>query len=325
MRKLSAIVLLSTLGILLFSCFTSAASIADQWAGTKHNAANLGEITDNSPIMRDRCITCHDGEAFANKVSVRADLPTAVKDKPNGIDCGTCHGSRAQQIMKSGTTDLLDNGFQVKGAGTGALCISCHNGRKLADPVKTPTPHSSAQFDVLFAASGARVPGAAYPSSPHGANPDTCVSCHMAEYEGLVNHTFEVFNTPEYVEQACGSCHPGLDTVNRISLADYDGNLVVDGFQDEIKGLLALLQEAVDAKQKELGIKAGSSHGALVFTNAAGETVPAPVALYNAHFNIALIESDGSFGIHNPAYAVALLQKSYKELTGQDIPNAVLR
>lgn len=325
MRKLSLVVSTALLGLILLSSVAFAGSIADQWASTKHNAANLGEITKDSPIMRDNCIVCHDGEGFANNVAKRAELPKDVQATPNGVDCSTCHGDRAAELMASGNTGVLANGYQVQGAGSGALCITCHNGRKLPDPVKTPAPHSSAQFDVLFAAVGAKIPSEVYPSSPHGANPDTCVSCHMAQYDGVVNHTFKVVDTPEYVKAACASCHPGLDTVNRTALGDYDGDKVVEGIQDEVKGLVELLKAAVAAKEEELGLHGGYSHGALHWTDKSGADVKPPVAIYNAHFNITLIEDDASYGIHNPAYTVSLLQKSYKELTGQDVPNALLR
>ncbi len=325
MHKKALIVLSSVLIVLVVSCLAFAGSVSEQWAGTKHNAANLGEITSNSPIMRDNCIICHDGQGFANNVTKRADLPASVRDTANGVDCSACHSSRANELMRSGDTGKLANGYQVKGAGSGALCIFCHNGRKVADPVAKPAPHASAQADVVFALSGATIPGVAYGSSPHGANPDTCVSCHMAEYQGVVNHTFEVIDTPAYVEKACASCHPGLTVVNRLSLADYDGDKVVEGFQDEVQGLINLINDAIAAKEAELGVTGGYSHGSFHWTNAAGAEVDVPVALYNAYFNVTLVEDDGSLGIHNPAYVVTLLQKTYEELTGKPVPNAALR
>lgn len=325
MRKLALIVLSSVLVVLVASCFALAGSVSEQWAGTKHNAANLGEIASNSPIMRDNCIICHDGQGFANNVTKRADLPASVRDTANGIDCAACHSSRANELMRTGDTGKLANGFQVKGAGSGALCIFCHNGRKLADPVAKPAPHASSQADVLFAMNGVRVAGVSYGSSPHAANPNTCVSCHMAEYQGVVNHTFEVIDTPAYVEKACGPCHPGLTVVNRLSLADYDGDGVIEGFQDEVQGLINLVRKEIEAKEAALGVTGAYSHGSFHWTNAAGVEVDVPAALYNAYFNVTLVEDDGSLGIHNPAYVVNLLQRTYEELTGKPVPNAVIR
>lgn len=321
--KRALILLIVGLLVLGGTALALAATPQEQWNGTKHNAKNLGEINQDSPIMRDNCIICHDGQGFANNVTKRADLPAAVKNTPNSIDCGTCHGAKAQGIMASGDSGKLANGLQVKGAGAGALCISCHNGRKLPDPEKTPAPHRSAQFDVLFAAVGAKVPGVTYPSSPHGANPDTCVSCHLAKLDGIANHTFKVVNKPEYVAEACGSCHPGLTTVNRTALADYDGDKVIEGIQDEVKGLMELLEKAIEEKEAALKVSFHESHGAFAWEDANKKPAKVPAAIYNARFNLALVEEDGSYGIHNPAYVVSLLQGSYKELTGKDVPGAL--
>ncbi len=215
MRKTALVVALSLSMLFAVAMVAGAATPQDQWNTSKHNAKNIGEITKDSPIMRDNCIACHDGQGFANNVAKKADLSGNFKTTPNSIECGTCHGAKGKGLMTSGATGKLANGLEVKGAGAGALCISCHNGRKTPDVAKKPAPHRSPQSDVLYASVGAKVPGVAYPSSPHGANPDSCVSCHMAKLDGIQNHTFQVVDKPEYVAQACGSCHPGLTTINR--------------------------------------------------------------------------------------------------------------
>lgn len=147
----------------------------------------------------------------------------------------------------------------------------------------------------------------------------------MAKLNGVKNHTFAVVNKPEYVKEACGSCHPGLTTVNRTALADYDGDKVIEGIQDEVKGLMTLVEKAAEEKEKALGAIFGENHGAFAWMNAAKAGVKVPDSLYYARFNLALIEEDGSHGVHNPAYAVRLLQESYKLVTGQDVPGATLR
>jgi hypothetical protein len=62
--------------------------------------------------------------------------------------------------------------------------------------------------------------------------------------------------------------------------------------------------------------------------NAAGEVIePAEVSneLYQAGYNYFLVYYDGSLGLHNPLFAVQLLQQSYKVLTGEDVPGAEIR
>ncbi len=324
MRRLALTLVLSGLMVFSLAAMAMADTPNDQWSKSKHNIKNVDTTAEDVPSKRDNCISCHDGQGFANNLTKRADLPATAKG-PNSIDCNVCHGKRGSAIMTSGNTDKLANGLQVKGAGAGALCISCHNGRKLPDAAKKPAPHRSPQSDVLYATVGAKTPGKTYPSSPHGANPNSCVTCHMAQLGGIPNHTFKVVDKPDYVEKACGSCHSGLTRINRTALADYDGDKVVEGIQDEVKGLMALLEKAAADKEKELGATFGENHGAFAWKDKANAAAKVPEVLYNARFNLALVEEDGSHGIHNPAYVVSLLQDSYKQLTGQDVPGAALR
>ncbi|MGE5507613.1 MAG: ammonia-forming cytochrome c nitrite reductase subunit c552 [Chitinophagales bacterium] len=325
MRKVALIMLLA--GAMVASAAAAALAMPqyDQWLTTKHNVKNLDTKAEDSPIKRDNCIACHDGQGFAANVVNRKDLPEVAKNSLNSVDCAACHSPRGEQIIKTGNPGKLANGLAITNAGSGALCIACHNGRKLPDAAKKPAPHRSPQFDVLYAVNGVRVAGASYPSSPHGANPNSCVSCHMAKVDGASNHTFKVEDNPAYVKAACGSCHPGLTTVNRMALADYDGDKVVEGIQDEVKGLQAVLSKALADKEKELGVTYAENHGAMAWTTADNKEAKVPDALYAARFNLALVEEDGSEGVHNPAFVVALLQKSYRQLTGQDVPGAVLR
>ena len=41
--------------------------------------------------------------------------------------------------------------------------------------------------------------------------------------------------------------------------------------------------------------------------------------------HLLLIEADHSGGVHNPAFVVSALQRSYRMLTGVDVPNATIR
>ncbi|RMH72910.1 MAG: hypothetical protein D6675_03640, partial [Gemmatimonadetes bacterium] len=43
-----------------------------------------------------------------------------------------------------------------------------------------------------------------------------------------------------------------------------------------------------------------------------------------AGYNMVYLHDDKSHGIHNPDYAVQLLQQSYRYLTGTNVPNAVI-
>ncbi|NLN06817.1 MAG: ammonia-forming cytochrome c nitrite reductase subunit c552 [Firmicutes bacterium] len=285
-------------------------ALTAQWAESSHSNILL------SPAQRDDCVLCHDGGAFAANQSEIGELD---RDFNVSIDCRACHTGRGVDLMETGTVDIpsADN---VKG-GTGALCMSCHNSRRVGDvkDAERSAPHYSSQADVFTATGGIRAEDFNYGSTgAHAGIENSCVGCHLAETkEGFASHTFKV----ESVQAACGQCHQGITETNLAAGGDYDGDGDKEGLQSEVEGLLSLVAEAV--KEKTGGGEISSAHGSVVITNANGEEMEEiPDEIYQAAYNYLLVSSDGSLGIHNPTYAVQLLQQSYKWLTGKDVPGA---
>jgi formate-dependent nitrite reductase cytochrome c552 subunit len=194
------------------------------------------------------CVTCHD---------------------PHDIGTTTGIGTNAK-IRISGTTPPLAAGYQVFGAGRGAICITCHNTRNglynddvfdsLSTSDKTRAPHTAAQADVLMGETAYLVQAGI--RGRHSLIGDTCVQCHMEKtpppdilsYElGGSNHTF--FARPE----VCNECHTGLD-----------GTGLFAAVEAELQGL----EGAIEAKFKQTltaQIAAGNSIqiGSRTITNAA--------------------------------------------------------
>jgi hypothetical protein len=141
-------------------------------------------------------------------------------------------------------------------------------------------------------------------------------------------HTFDI-NSDEgdtNAENACGQCHTGLTTTDRIPLVpvDYNGDGYTSGVQTEVGGLLAIVQNEIletipstsyDAEEQRISIDEGQ-YFLLPFDWQA--------VLYN--FNICSEEK--SKGIHNTKYVVAVLQRTYWFISGrtfgQDYPAATL-
>ncbi|HHX74841.1 MAG TPA: ammonia-forming cytochrome c nitrite reductase subunit c552 [Firmicutes bacterium] len=288
-------------------------ALTAQWAESAHSNILL------SPAQRDNCVLCHDGGAFAAN---QAEVGALERDFNISIDCRACHTGRGVDLMEAGTVDIpsADN---VQG-GTGALCMACHNSRHAGDvkDERRAAPHSSSQADVFTATGGIRAEDFNYGSTgAHTGIKDSCVGCHLTETEaGFASHTFGV----ESVQAACGQCHQGITDANLAAGGDYDGDSNKEGLQTEVEGLLALVAGAV--KEKTGGGEISSSHGSVVITTAGGEEMEElPDEVYQAAYNYLLVSSDGSLGIHNPTYAVQLLQQSYKWLTGEDVPGAELK
>jgi hypothetical protein len=138
-------------------------------------------------------------------------------DKVQPTTCAACHDSHSTDVRVKGNTGPLANGAQMNGAGSGALCMVCHNTRNGArgDFVATPSggisaPHAPSQADV-FLGVNAYFMGAGGQLSKHAAVKDTCVGCHMNIIpDGMkatkTNHTFMTDGS------ICKSCHSaGVD------------------------------------------------------------------------------------------------------------------
>ena len=145
--------------------------------------------------------------------------------------------------------------------------------------------------------------------------------------EGLVgDHTFRLaFHKTgdpddgfENVQNACNGCHGDLTSLDRGAFGDYDGDGQVEGTQEEVDGLMVLLLAQIQAK----GVVRLSAYPYWTWTGVA----PADLTVaQQAVWNYQLAEMDGSRGIHNTGFVVGLLQVTYRQLAGVDVPNATLR
>ncbi|MEE8525432.1 MAG: hypothetical protein V3T72_15960, partial [Thermoanaerobaculia bacterium] len=182
------------------------------------------------------CVTCHDPH-----------------------DVGAVSGIETNAILRiQGTTPDLIAGFQVVGAGKGALCMTCHNSRrglrnddnfeetKVDDAARAP--HGSAQTDVLMGENAYLVNVGV--RGRHSLIEDTCVTCHMeatpppdllSYNQGGTNHTFAAS------ADVCTVCHEGITA---------DGlQTVVGTIMDHLQGLiedelLALIADLTAAGNK---------------------------------------------------------------------------
>jgi len=145
-------------------------------------------------------------------------------------------------------------------------------------------PHHSPQAQFLNGLGGYEF-GVVLSTSGVHESAGSCVKCHMAESAGEEGgHSFKV------ALEACTGCHSGA--------TDLD----VNGAQTEIAGLLADLQAALLAA------------GMVDAEGEAIEDTTYQADSVGALWNYILIHEDQSGGIHNPAYAKALLSNSINAL-----------
>ena len=235
------------------------------------------------------CAGCHSGGAFSAMAAAGLN-PSEVEagdPDPTRQDCRACH-----EIHTSYTADdwalettspvtLFAFESQTFDGGKGNLCATCHQPRSQIDATVDGMieitsshwgPHHGPQSTMLLGLGGAGVEG--NPSAHSVMVEDTCVSCHLGEGD---SHTFE----PDVA--ACQGCHADIE--------DFD----VNGLQTDVEALIAELGEKLEA--------AGLLDD--------GDPVPGtyPEAQAQAAWNwIYVTLEDKSMGVHNPAYAKALLE-----------------
>lgn len=312
-------------------------AIMDEWDASGHS-----KIIEY-PNKEDNCIACHDGYAFAKGITELAKLPVGRKvdltggkppaapkageePAPTAVaitsqDCMTCHAGKGLETAKSGTVTTPTK-KDIK-AGASATCISCHNPRKVPNikDEKQSAPHHSAQSDVLYGSGGIQT-NLKLSNSPHTNIDNPCIYCHMPKTDkGQASHSFK----PEakYIKNTCGKCHQGIANFNPAAKEDYDGDGKKEGFQDEVKGLMDAVRGAIKTKLNGGTFEPGG--GKFTFKDASGKAIKGPEDVYMTTYNLSLIEWDNSKGIHNPSFAVQMLQQTYKALTGKDVPNAKLK
>ena len=265
------------------------------------------------------CISCHTAEGFT-RVQVngqrveQAEVDQIAKGsvaRDKGVSCDACHGRRGDGQFYG--TDA--NPLRLSKAD---LCTSCHNAATIefSDFRDHGAVVRHPQKEMLEGNAGDAAPGApATATTAHSFMQDRCVTCHYDASHALGRHDFK----PNAA--TCTECHKGLATFDRPASGDYDGNGLTSGIQTEVTGLLSRLRTAILADPKMT-----FASGRFDYLGATDHALTgASQAQSRAVFNWYSVEDDGSRGVHNTARAVQLLQSSYRELTGTNVPGATIR
>jgi hypothetical protein len=331
-------------------------------------SAHANYATAESEGMTAGCTVCHTANGFmawaksgytASSVQV-----TWTADQIHPQTCQTCHdphavgttsGSPATDatVRISGDTPPLQAGFTATGVGRGAICMTCHNGRRGLRNDSTFTvagaaqaPHVGPQADVLMGQNFYLVPlsGAGY----HARVPDTCVTCHMGKTPppaalsnagGGTNHTFYAST------EICSDCHTSITAedvqgpveAKLATLTAAIGQALSDTLKAQLAagnkidlGGLKTLTGAGDFTKVDFAESHGSQGMTVTLSDStavgpvamtAVKVVPpagSAVALYNladptipkAAWNLLMIESDASKGVHNPGLVNRVLDVS---------------
>ncbi len=302
------------------------------WArASKHDILETGIET-----KRTGCYPCHSGGAFVEWAKAGKDTTGfAAAGKWTAasggipIACATCHEPHGMNDpvnnpwnLRTMTVDSLLCGYVPTSGGYGGLCINCHKARydvrvrvKPNSPpyfgfVNRYGPHYSPQADMLYGVGGYQYDDNTFTGvNTHGGLENGCTTCHMSERGSgmLPNHQMSM-DEAEYVGtgfdplESCAGCHGTITSYNDIkAFYDFDDNGTIDGVQTEIGGLLEKLK-AILPKDPDTGEPVTMTKDSLLVKDRADYV--------EGIWNYYLVKNDRSKGIHNAAYAAALLRKS---------------
>lgn len=283
-----------------------------QYENSVHAAAentNRNRLYSSSYQACERCHTSQGFIAFVTGVPADGENFTA-------IECFTCHSPHTSGNLELRVENavILENGATFDRAEAN-LCATCHHSRTnvlttVRDGVNMNSrygPHHSNQSDMLIGENAYEYAGYTYTRSWHSTGvTNGCVSCHMSasEHESVGGHSWNMRNEDRGFENIAGcnatGCHDSapLTTLDRLAYADYNKNGVIEGVQDEIKGLADTL--------KTILMAANLVNGSGVPVSRIVATADSAGAVYNYVF----IEEDRSFGVHNTDYSVGILQSA---------------
>src|SRR3989338_4761268 len=280
------------------------------------------------------CGYCHTKTVKGSRSQGEFDQWKNSKHKNVSVGCPSCHfphsAKNTFQLKFFGDIKLA-NGTEVK-ADIAAMCMKCHSDKiKNADiSAEAEKMPQKPQAEMFSGTGGGGYGGETHSSSYHTTDSfkisgkdarEKCVTCHMydtpakgeAGNNTVGQHSFAMRDKNDNINiKACqqSGCHSASSVPNfdRKAFVDYDGDGTKEGVQTEIEGLLEKLKGAIVVG------------GNIVFSDSSGEpefevSSSATSGEKKAVFNWLFIYNDGSRGIHNTAYAVKLLQVSYKKLT----------
>jgi hypothetical protein len=291
-----------------------------EWYSSMHAVTT----TTPSGAGREGCVGCHTKNGFIGRISGSTTVDTTF----GAINCQTCHEPHGQtqpsndnHLIRAMVPVKLADGTVVSDAGEGALCMNCHQARQNASVYAASTagsstfgPHHGPQADMLEGTNGFTY-GQKMPTSAHAfVAKDTCVACHMQTVAATDpvflqagGHTFKMSatpagtKTPEQLLAVCQGCHGPEITTFDFPLFDYNGDGVIEGVQTEVQHLMDQLSSMLPPYgQPKTSLSIDST-----WTRAELE------ASYNWQF----VANDGSRGVHNTSYAVALLKASIADLS----------
>ena len=290
-----------------------------EWAGSAH----AGVVEDfNAANLIDSCGRCHSGTARLSLLETNT-LPTG--DADIGIVCVTCHDPHQTNAnpaqLRNPVASTNDYFMSTNGAFLSQynprvnICAQCHNHAGASWTNNACEPHRSPQYNMLLGTVGELESGLS-PYQPGGHAlliTNQCAGCHMQRtpfvsetQPAVTGHSFKVTQF-----DLCLNCHP---------LPEALATFVMDSVSNQIQQVKSDLDYWAANTTNQAVQVLWAKYGDLTWEyttpgqlSSGGpgpnetEQTQIPANIRKARFNLYVVLNDGSFGVHNGPYAVALL------------------
>jgi hypothetical protein len=272
------------------------------------------------------CMACHNHQGFITTAVNGQPLP-AYFDNPAPINCRTCHKVHTTYtgadyaFTTTASVDLIV-GATANLGGSGNLCVNCHQIRSMSpmpqiggSPVTISAsaagrygPHYGTQGNIAAAQGALHFTGTGMmtiPTSPNAHGQAGCSTCHMVRptggnYPYAGGHTFRLSwedNGRQELVRSCTQCHFHANTT---TFNDRNAQAYTKAQLDELRGLLI----ARGVMNENGTIRAGTHNADLVA----------------AYINHRIFYYDGSYGVHHPQYAFAVLNNTIVRVKQIPVP-----
>jgi hypothetical protein len=295
----------------------------DEWQSSAHTQV----VEDfNATNLIDSCGRCHSGSARLSLLETNA-LPTG--DADIGIVCITCHdphqtnaspdqlrnpvASTNDYFMSTNGTFLSQYNPQIN------ICAQCHNHAGASWTNNAYEPHHSLQYNMLLGTIGELESGLApyQPGSHALLITNQCAGCHMQRTPFVSQTQPAVTGHSLKVETyaVCLPCHDLSESLMAENVAFVQNDVFKSYWIQNVINYLNLW--AATKAPASLWSKYGNlaweytTPGSLSLGGPgpdATEQTQIPANIRMARFNLYVVQNDGSFGVHNPEYAITLLE-----------------
>ncbi len=263
------------------------------WSESAHGNA-LASIQE-SDHGREYCLPCHSTDF--NFQDTTFDEPLTVATSQHSITCVQCHSPHGEVAAED----------QLQGESYD-LCVQCHNGTSGA--TRAIRAGASVHHPMREMYEGWSFLGIEGSPSPHYSNQlygPVCASCHMvgtaksAEVGDIGSHTWHIVLPTEAAEgqpDSCSGCHsPERSEDNTPENLTFAIESVMEDTQERVEFLREELTAIEEAHPEWADVEAGS------------ESEDQLMAM-RLHTMLTFVESDGSWGFHNPGFTDDILSEA---------------